>query len=127
MSSRGVLICEPIFLKPFPEDVIMDIVLGRIKVFIGINYNNFIEFSNDLGVSASWSTPKELQKYLQKFEHNKREIFSNDNKGIKLEIDGNEIFVGHGFFTKILFDHFLPETMILKYVGTISEMFNKNK
>lgn len=127
MASRGILICEPIFLKPFPENVIMDIVLGRIKVFIGINYNNFIEFSNDLGVRASWSTPKELQKYLQKFVHNKREIFSNDNKGIKLEIDGNEIFVGHGFFTKIVFDHFLPETMILKYVGTISEIFNKNK
>ncbi|WBS74046.1 hypothetical protein PF438_14210 [Elizabethkingia meningoseptica] len=127
MSSRGVMICEPIFLKPFPEDVIMDIVFGRIKVFIGIDYNNFIKFSNDLGVDASWSTAKELQKYLQKFTYNKREIFSIDNKGIKLEIDGNEIFVGHGFFSKILFDHFLPETMILKYVGMISDIVNRKK
>nr|WP_314491984.1 hypothetical protein [uncultured Chryseobacterium sp.] len=127
MASRGVLICEPIFLKPFPENVIMDIVFGRIKVFIGIDYNNFIKFSNDLGVGASWSTAKELQNYLQKFIHDKREIFSIDNKGIKLEIDGNEIFVGHGFFTKILFDHFSPETMILKYVGMIADIGNKKK
>lgn len=127
MASRGVLICEPIFLKPFPENVIMDIVFGRIKVFIGIDYNNFIKFSNDLGVGASWSTAKEFQKYLQKFLYDKREIFSIDNKGIKLEIDGNELFVGHGFFTKILFDHFLPETMILKYVGMIADIGNKKK
>lgn len=122
MASRGILICEPIFLKPFPEDIIMDIVLGRIKVYIGIDYNNFIKFSNDLGVKASWSTPKELQKYLKDYPHDRREIFSFNNKGLKIEIDGNEIFVGHGFFTKILFDHFLPKTMILKYNGMIENL-----
>ncbi|AZA52117.1 hypothetical protein [Chryseobacterium sp. G0201] len=122
MASRGILICEPIFLKPFSEDIIMDIVFGRMKVYIGIDYNNFIKFSNDLGVKASWSAPKELQKYLEDYPHDRREIFSFENKGIKIEIDGNEIFVGHGFFTKILFDHFLPETMILKYNGTMENI-----
>lgn len=86
-----------------------------------------IIFSNDWGVRISLSTLKEFQKYLQKFVHNKREIFKNDSKDIKFGFDGNEIFVGHGFSTKIVFDHVLPEMMIRKYAGTISEIFNKNK
>ncbi|OBS14811.1 hypothetical protein ATE49_19435 [Elizabethkingia miricola] len=126
MSSR-TLICEPIFLKPFPEEIIMDMVMGRIKVFIGVNYDNFIEFSNGLGVKASWSSAKELQKYLENFKHDRRTIFSFENKGIKLEIDGHEIFVGGGFFSKMIFDHFLPQTMILKYSGLIDGVVNSGK
>ena len=59
MASRGIVICEPIFLKPIGDDKIIDIVLGRIKIYIGIDFEKFIEISNLLGIKASWSSSKE--------------------------------------------------------------------
>lgn len=122
MSGRGTAICEPIFLKPIADDKIIDIVMGRIKIYIGIDFEKFIEFSNHLGIKASWSTSKELHKYLDSFKYNSKEIFSFNNKGIKIEIDGQELFLGQGFFGKIIFDHFLPSTMLLKYQNSIKDI-----
>lgn len=119
MESRGIVICEPIFLKPIGDDKIIDIVLGRIKIYIGIDIEKFIEFSNLLGIKASWSSSKELHKYLDNLKYNSKEIFSFKNKGVKIEIDGKELFLGQGFFSKIIFDHILPSTMLLKYQSSI--------
>ncbi len=115
MASRGMIISEPIFIKPFTYKQIIDIVLGRTKIYIGIDYEKFIEFSNFLGIKASWSNSKELHKYLDNKSYNPKEIFSFKNRGIKIDIIGQEMFLGLGFFTKIIFDQILPSTMLLKY------------
>ncbi|GAA6765727.1 hypothetical protein AAFH68_16650 [Flavobacterium sp. CGRL1] len=122
MSGRGINISEPVFLKPFTDQQIIDIVLGRIKIFIGIDFDKLIELSNDLGIKASWSTTKELQNFVAKAKYYSKEFFSFNNKGIKVKIDGKEILLGHGFFSKITFDHFLPSTMLLKYQNTLHNL-----
>lgn len=115
MASRKIKICEPIFMKPFPDSIIMDIVLGRIKIYIGVDFEKLIEFANLLGIKSSWSTSKELHKYLDSKSNNSAEIFSFNNRGIKISINGQDMFLGNGFIGKIMFDHFLPSTMLLKY------------
>lgn len=122
MISRGIAICEPVFLKPIGDDKIIDLVLGRIKIYIGIDVEKFIEFSNHLGIKASWSSSKELHKYLDSSKYNSGEIYSFNNKGIKIEIDGLELFLGRGFFSKMIFDHILPSTMLLKYQSSITNL-----
>lgn len=122
MAGRGVNISEPIFLKPFTDEQIIDIALGKIKIFIGIDFDKLIEFSNALGIKASWSTSKELQNFISKAKYYSKEFFSFNNKGIKVEIDGKEVFLGHGFFSKIIFDHFLPSTMLLKYQDSLHNL-----
>ncbi len=120
MASRGIAICEPVFLMPIGDDKIIDIVLGRIKIYIGIDVEKFIEFSNFLGIKASWSSSKELHKYLDSSKYNPKEIYSFNNKGVKIEINAQELFLGQGFFSKMIFDHILPSTMLLKYQSSIS-------
>lgn len=115
MSGRGTMICEPIFLKPLTDQLVLDIVLGRIKIYIGIDIEKLIEFANHLGIKASWSSSKELHKLFSNKLYNSKEIFSFENKGIKLNINGQDHFLGQGFLGKIIFDHFLPSTMLLKY------------
>lgn len=115
ISNRGMLISEPIFVKPFTEKQILDIILGRVKIYIGVDYEKFIEFANFLNIKASWSTSKELHKYLDNKSYNPKEIFSFQNKGIKVEILGQQMFLGGGFFMKIIFDQILSSTMLLKY------------
>lgn len=125
MSGRGITMCEPIFLKPLLDGTVIDIVLGRIRVFIGIDINKFLEFCIVLGINAKWSTAKELQKYKEMY--NSKEIFSYQNKGIKMELNGREVFLGYGFFVKIIYDHMLPSTMILKYQDTQIELGASSK
>ncbi|SHG01915.1 hypothetical protein SAMN05444274_1201 [Mariniphaga anaerophila] len=115
LISNCRLISEPIFMKPFTDKQILDIVLGRVKIYIGIDYEKFIEFSNFLGIKASWSTSKELHKYLDNKSYSPKEIFSFENRGIKVDILGQQMFLGQGFFMKIIFDQILPSTMLLKY------------
>lgn len=127
MAGRGVTICEPIFLKPLADQQILDIVFGRIKIYIGIDFEKLIEFANLMGIKASWSTPKELQKLFDNKSYSSKEIFSFKNKGIKIDVNGQEHFLGHGFFTKIIFDHFLPSTMILKYQRPLTGNMESNE
>lgn len=115
LISNRRIISEPIFMKPFAENQILDIVLGRVKIYIGIDFEKFIEFSNFLGIKASWSTSKELHKYIDNKSYSPKEIFSFENRGIKVDILGQQMFLGQGFFMKILFDQILPSTMLLKY------------
>lgn len=115
LISNRRLISEPIFMKPFTDKQILDIILGRVKIYIGIDYEKFIEFSNFLGIKASWSTSKELHKYLDNKSYSPKEIFSFENRGIKVDILSQQMFLGQGFFTKIIFDQILPSTMLLKY------------
>lgn len=122
MAGRGITICEPIFLLPTSDSTILDIVLNRIKIYIGVDIDKFIELANHLGMKAGWSTPRELHKYLDKLNYNRKEIFSFENKGIKIEIDNKTMFVGHGFLAKIIFDHILPSTMLLKYQDSMSKL-----
>ena len=121
MSSRGMIISEPIFMKPFTDKQILDIILGRVKIYLGIDYEKFIEFSNYLGIKASWSTSKELHKYLDNKTYSPKEIFAFKNKGIKVDIVGQQMFLGQGFFMKILFDQILPSTMLLKYQNQLTK------
>lgn len=122
ISSRR-LISEPIFMKPFTDKQILDIVLGRVKIYVGIDYEKFIEFSNFLGIKASWSTSKELHKYLDNKSYSPKEIFSFENRGIKVDILEQQMFIGQGFFMKILFDQLLPSTMLLKYQYQLTKGF----
>jgi hypothetical protein len=127
MSGRGVNISEPIFLKPFTDQQIIDIVLGKIKIFIGIDFDKLIELSNDFVFKASWSTSKELQNLVSQAKYYSKEFFSFNNKGVKVEIDGKEVFLGHGFFSKITFDHFLPSTMLQKYQNTLHNLDSESE
>ncbi len=113
LEGRGIMICEPLFIKPFSDDVILDIVLGKIKIYIGVDFEKFIEFANYLGVPARWSTKKELAKILDTRKYNSKEIFALENKGIILTINDQEHFLGQGYFVKMIFDHFLPSSSLL--------------
>jgi hypothetical protein len=62
-SSRRIAICEPIFIKTLPEDVILDLVTSKIKIYLGIDFEKLIE-SQFLEFPQDGSTSKELAKML---------------------------------------------------------------
>jgi hypothetical protein len=125
MSSRGITICEPIFAKPFDEEDIIDIVMKRTKIFIGIDIEGFITVSNDLDLSVRWSSRKELNRLFDKLPLKSREIYSYENKGLVIEPPARndvKMFVGQGMFIRIIFDHILPHIIIINRAIGINKM-----
>jgi|GEM_PF-2513625 len=116
--SLGVNVSEPIFAKPmyWGDENIIDIALGKIKVFVGINFDQFIKFSNDLGLPLRWSTRKELSRlYDSSGGLDNKEIFSHYNKGLVIqdhETKGDIQFVGMGMLFRMIYDHISPLTLI---------------
>lgn len=51
---------EPIFLKPFREKDIMDIVFARTRVIIAISLDAIMKMFQDLGLEARWPSPISL-------------------------------------------------------------------
>lgn len=116
MSSLGITIAEPIFAKPIDDDKIMDIAFGKIKIYVGINFDMFIEFCNDFKLPMRWSTTKEFGKFLKSTSGYNKEIFSFKNRGLIIEdqeTKGKPMFVGHGMLLRMIFDQIRPETLVL--------------
>lgn len=114
----GVNISEPIFAKPMSwgDENIIDIALGKIKVYIGIDIEQFIKFANDFGLPMRWSTRKELSKFYDaQGGISNKEIFSFDNKGLVIEDEetkGTIQFVGMGMLLRMIHDHVSPITLV---------------
>lgn len=110
---------EPIFMKPFPPDFIVDFLSGKIKIIMGLNFDALINTFNVFGLKTRWLTEKETILLKQKsprkgvLEINKRGIISYISKDISVYIMG-------GTISKILYDNFLPSNVAL----TIKEMKN---
>lgn len=116
MSTLGITIAEPIFAKPFEDKTIMDIAFGRIKIYVGIDFDQFIKFSNDFGLPMRWSTTKEFAKYVSNIPFNNKEIFSFENKGLVIgdsKTKESTLFVGQGMLIRMLFDHIQPYTLVM--------------
>lgn len=114
-------VCEPIFLKPFPAEVLTDIAFGKVLVCIGIDYDQLISFANEIGLPMRWSTTKELAKLKQDFPLNTREIFSHQNKGLVVDDGRKTFFIGMGFMARILFDHNTPRVQLFNRLETFQQ------
>jgi hypothetical protein len=130
MSTIGITISEPIFAKPFENNSIIDIALGHIKIYIGINYDMLIELGNDLNLPMRWSSKKELADILNNSKGNSKEIFSYDNKGIIIENRKNEninMFIGQGMCIRLMYDHISPDTLIQNRQLAMEQIINDIK
>lgn len=130
--SLGVNISEPIFAKPISwgDENIIDIALGKIKIFIGIDIDQFIKFANDFGLPMRWSTKKELNNISDTSrEINIKELFSFENKGLVItdeETKESPHFVGMGMLCRMIHDHISPLTLIQNRVITFNEFKKAN-
>lgn len=121
-TTLNTAVCEPIFMKPFPTDVLTDIAFGKIMVFIGIDYDKLIEFANDIGLPLRWSTAKELNEMKQSFPLETKEIFSHNNKGLIIGDGERQTFIGMGFIVRILFDHNTPIVQLFNRLETFKSI-----
>lgn len=112
---------QPIFAKPFTPDFILDVLTGKIKIILGLNLDNLIQFFNILGIETKWLSKKETAKAKQKAIR-KGMIISN-NRAISMNLPnfGGEVILSGGIISKILYDNILPSNIALSMLSIEAE------
>src|SRR5690606_17591143 len=112
---------QPIFAKPFPPDFIVDVLTGKIKIILGINLDNLIEFFNILGIKTKWLTKKETAKAKQKEIRKGMVVINNRAISMNLPNLGGEVIMSGGTISKILYDNILPSNIALSLLSIVQE------
>lgn len=110
--SEGLLVptSEPIFLKPFREDDIFDIIFDRIRVYMVLDIDWMIKAFRERGGRADWLSRKETTKLLQQEKYDRPFVF--EGRSISIENEKWSMFVGGGALRRIFFDNFLPSSVV---------------
>lgn len=123
LHQLDIPIKEPLFVKPFSKEIMIELLMGRIKLFLAIDLDGLIQMFNERGIQARWMSRKETNKYL---DSKPQYIpYMNNHQGILITIDKHEIVLGSQFLTKILLDNITPSSFIDQYKSYHGEPIRK--
>lgn len=126
-NSIGLTISEPLFCKPFPQDMILDIITANVIVYIGIDLQKVIDFGNDFGGAFRWSTKRELNEARTLSPLKGRETIGFNNRGIIIcETKNGIAFMGSGLLCRLVYDHLNPWIELSNRIVRCHKM-NKSK
>lgn len=112
---------KPIFFLPFSPDFIFDLIFGRVKMYMMLDLDGYIELFNKYDLTAEWASRKETARTKKLAKG--YDIFEINNRGIKIRSktdDSVDIWMSNGTLNRIFFEHVYPSYMAystLYYLG----------
>ena len=101
----------PIFLQPFKDDYILDIIQGKKVVKMTIDIDAWMNMFKNDGVQWRWLSKKETARINSKFK-GKNGIFSLEGKGIEIENEnGVKQYIGGGVFSRVFTELNTPSSI----------------
>lgn len=122
VDARQVMtsIDKPLTFLPFSKKMILDIIAGRVIMYLMLDIDKFMGLYSLFNGECSWTSRKETAKVRDTFKNTN--IFSIDNRCIKVKnFHGIEFYLAQGTLCKILFDHIRP-----KYIAYSSTIYTKD-
>ncbi|MFC0263811.1 hypothetical protein [Fontibacter flavus] len=118
-------VSQPLFLKPFPPEFIIEVLTGKVKIIMGLNLDKLIGLFNSLGLKTRWVNQKEANKMLKGMPR-QEEIFIINKKRIMFTIPSLEIetFLSGGILSKIFYDNILPSNIARTFLTLKYDDFN---
>lgn len=116
MQKLYTPISEPIYYQGFSKEHIFDLFFGRIRMFISINFDNFIALCNANGLRARYMSKKETMNIKKE---KKATIFEWKSQGI---IINEKMMLGDGMIGRMLFDFVKPSSIIENLKLQIAEL-----
>lgn len=114
---------QPLFFKPFGEEIIFELLTGRLKLFLVIDIDKLIELFNSTGIKARWMTRKETNKYLD--DKPMYRPYMYENQAIQVEVADRKLVLGSQFLTKILLDNVTPSSFVDQYKSYLTKPITK--
>ncbi|MES2589277.1 MAG: hypothetical protein V4622_09865 [Bacteroidota bacterium] len=110
-SALFAPIKQPIFLKRFGTENVMNIVFGKVKLLLSVDLNALIELFNSKGIEAKWMSTKETQK-AKDVGDKKHKLFEYQKRAISLTYNEKTSILGDGFLSRLVYDNLLPESLV---------------
>lgn len=104
---------ESIFLKPFRETDIMNIVFARTRVLIAISLDAIMKMFEECGLKAEWMSRRETVK--QQSQSKAHALLTFKGRGICISNDMSSLTLGDAFLTRIVFDSLLPSSVVAMF------------
>ncbi len=106
----------PIYLHPFSENTIIDILSGHLVIKLALDMDKFIEKIRNTGLDAKWMTPKETARVNSSLK-GKNRIFAIDNCGIKVcNENGRSLLLYDGIILR-MYSNFNTPMSAIKYIS----------
>lgn len=97
------------FLYPFGIDNICGIINDEIKIYLALDMRKFLDIACKYGASWNYINERELIKRGYN-AMTKKELVKYEGKYIAINYHGNEMLMGNGITTRVLFDFTEPES-----------------
>ncbi len=105
-------IVEPLLFKPYGKDVFMNIFLDHITIKMFVNISELRLLFMKMGYTCEWTSRKVSQKIYDKYKDSKDSIFRWNNKSLRIEKNGNIVYLTDYFIHRLLFDAVKPSYFI---------------
>lgn len=112
---------SPLLFLPFSKQLILDILMGRVIMYLMLDIDKYIKTYELFGAKCSWVSTKETQKIKEDFK--KIPLYIEDHRTIRItNAHGVQSFMAMGTLSKILFNHIKPT-----YVAYSSNYYTKEE
>lgn len=111
----------PIYLHPFSETFITEIISGHKVVKIAISLDDFFAMLENMGCSVRWMGKKETSQILT-LPGMIKQVFVMNGQAVEIEKNGAKLIFGTGYLSK-LFSHFhTPLSLCQEIIETLEGM-----
>ncbi|MEL7697305.1 MULTISPECIES: hypothetical protein [Pantoea] len=105
-DSFSFIFSRPLLNLDLPDDLLMDIIDSKLTIVLCLDHNKFIERGNLI-----YPDVFEFKKIDKKLEHS-GDIFTYKGKGVFTRKNNQEVYLGTGMLTRIIFDFHRPQNII---------------
>lgn len=117
---------RPIYLHPFSESFITDVITGKIVVKMAINTEQWLNMLEPAGCKIRHLSKKETARIKSKSKASNT-LYELNGQGIEIEKDGAKIYLGQGMFSKMFTSFFTPLSMCQEIISTLDAMNHSSK
>lgn len=115
----------PLYLHPFSETFIAEIINGQKVVKIAINFDCFFSILEKIGCTIRWMSTNETAKILTG-PGMKKQVFTMNGQAVEIEKTGAKLIFGNGFLTKLFSNFLTPLSLCEEIIETLNNMNNIN-
>ena len=116
----------PIYLHPFSETFIADVITGNIVVRMAVNTEQWLKMLETAGCKIRQLSKKETARLKAKSKASNT-LYEREGQGIEIEKDGSKIYLGQGIFSKMFTNFFTPLSMCQEILATLDTMSHPSK
>jgi hypothetical protein len=117
-DSMIIPLALPLFSRSLPEEIIFDLLFGRLQICMGINIDALLSRCQEEGLQVRFGSNKEASQLDQR----KQEVYRHQGKVIFIGDGQTEMAIADGLFVRILYHGQRPLSLIKALLKSQSEM-----